>query len=127
MKTNATTQYVTLTACGFGDLLQIAFIILKLCNVIDWSWFWVLFPLILTFGLFALLWIGLGIFFLISHIKNKREITKDLRRPYTTPKQPRSAAAINAAANATTGSTAANPDDPDDITTTMKEDRSLYD
>lgn len=24
-----------------GGLLQLAFIILKLCEVIDWSWFWV--------------------------------------------------------------------------------------
>lgn len=28
-----------------GTLLQIAFIVLKLCNVITWSWFWVLSPL----------------------------------------------------------------------------------
>ena len=31
---------------GFIDLLQIAFIVLKLCNVIDWSWVYVLMPLI---------------------------------------------------------------------------------
>ena len=30
---------------GFMGLLQIAFIILKLCNVITWSWFWVLSPI----------------------------------------------------------------------------------
>lgn len=30
---------------GFIGLLQIAFIILKLCNVITWSWFWVLSPI----------------------------------------------------------------------------------
>lgn len=29
---------------GFTGLLQIAFIILKLCHVIDWSWWWVLAP-----------------------------------------------------------------------------------
>jgi hypothetical protein len=29
---------------GFCTLLQIAFIVLKLCKVIDWSWVWVLAP-----------------------------------------------------------------------------------
>ena len=30
---------------GFPTLLTIAFIVLKLCNVITWSWWWVLAPL----------------------------------------------------------------------------------
>lgn len=30
---------------GFGGLLTIVFITLKLCHVIDWSWWWVLAPL----------------------------------------------------------------------------------
>jgi hypothetical protein len=29
---------------SFGDALIILFIALKLCNVIDWSWWWVLSP-----------------------------------------------------------------------------------
>lgn len=29
---------------GFTGLLQVAFIVLKLCKVINWSWFWVLSP-----------------------------------------------------------------------------------
>lgn len=33
---------------GFTGLLQVAFIVLKLCNVIHWSWFWVLSPTIFT-------------------------------------------------------------------------------
>jgi len=36
---------------GFTGLLTIAFIVLKLCGVIAWSWVWVLSPL----------WIGLAI------------------------------------------------------------------
>jgi len=28
----------------FLDLLTLTFIVLKLCNVIDWSWWWVLSP-----------------------------------------------------------------------------------
>ena len=27
-----------------GGLLQVAFIVLKLCGIIDWSWWWVLAP-----------------------------------------------------------------------------------
>ena len=30
---------------GFAGTLCIAFIVLKLCKVIDWSWWWVLAPL----------------------------------------------------------------------------------
>lgn len=30
---------------GFTGLLTIAFIVLKLCSVIDWSWWWVLSPM----------------------------------------------------------------------------------
>ena len=30
---------------GFTGLLTIAFIVLKLCKVIEWSWLWVLSPL----------------------------------------------------------------------------------
>ena len=30
---------------GFGSLLAVAFIVLKLCDVITWSWLWVLSPL----------------------------------------------------------------------------------
>lgn len=30
---------------GFSSLLLLAFIILKLCKVIDWSWWWVMAPL----------------------------------------------------------------------------------
>lgn len=29
---------------GFTSALQLAFIVLKLCKVIDWSWIWVLAP-----------------------------------------------------------------------------------
>lgn len=29
---------------GFGGALQVGFILLKLANVIDWSWWWVLAP-----------------------------------------------------------------------------------
>lgn len=44
---------------SFPTLLTIAFIVLKLCKVIAWSWWWVLSPLwipvaVIVFGIFTL-------------------------------------------------------------------------
>jgi len=36
---------------GFVGLLTIVFIVLKLCEVIAWSWIWVLSPLWISLGL----------------------------------------------------------------------------
>ena len=45
---------------GFPTLLTIAFIVLKLCNVITWSWWWVLAPLWIPVAI-----IILGLLFLL--------------------------------------------------------------
>lgn len=47
---------------GFTGLLTIAFIVLKLLNVIDWSWWWVLSPLWISFALALLVAVGVFIF-----------------------------------------------------------------
>lgn len=39
----------------FSTLLTIAFIVLRLCNVIDWAWVWVLAPLWIPLALSLLL------------------------------------------------------------------------
>ena len=49
----------TYSGIGFTGLLQIAFIVLKLCNVINWSWWWVLAPIWIPLAL-GLLLIFLG-------------------------------------------------------------------
>lgn len=36
---------------GFCGLLTIVFIVLKLLGIVNWSWFWVLSPLIFSIGL----------------------------------------------------------------------------
>ena len=36
---------------GFSGLLTLVFIVLKLCHVIDWSWWWVLSPIWISFGI----------------------------------------------------------------------------
>lgn len=40
---------------GVTGLLQVAFIVLKLCKIIEWSWFWVLAPSWISFLLALLL------------------------------------------------------------------------
>lgn len=39
---------------GFTGLLQVVFITLKLCKVIDWTWFWVLSPIWITAAIIVL-------------------------------------------------------------------------
>jgi hypothetical protein len=42
---------------GFAGLLTIAFIVLKLTKVIDWSWWWVLSPVLIPIGIVAILYL----------------------------------------------------------------------
>lgn len=46
---------------GFAGLLTIVFIVLKLTNVIDWSWFWVLSPIIFSIALVVLVLVIIAI------------------------------------------------------------------
>ena len=50
-------KHVTRNGVGFTGLLAIAFIVLKLCHVIDWSWWWVLSPIWIPIALVFLLFI----------------------------------------------------------------------
>lgn len=61
-------QVVVKGGINFGGLLQVAFIILKLCNVITWKWIWVLAPLWGGFAAVVLIWIG---FFILVAWMNK--------------------------------------------------------
>ena len=53
---------------GFGSLLAVAFIVLKLCKVINWSWWWVLAPLWIS----AILWLVLIIIAVVICAFGKR-------------------------------------------------------
>lgn len=44
----------TVGGIGFLDALTLLFVALKLCGVIDWSWWWVLSPFLFQFGLVAI-------------------------------------------------------------------------
>lgn len=54
-------KYETTTASsggiGFTGVLAIVFIVLKLVGVINWSWFWVLSPLWISFVIVIILFI----------------------------------------------------------------------
>jgi hypothetical protein len=52
---------------GFFGLLFIAFLVLKLCHVIDWSWWWIFAPLYLP-ALFAIFFF-IGAFMVMYFIK----------------------------------------------------------
>lgn len=55
-------NYNNSTGIGFVGMLQISFIVLKLLNIITWSWVWVLAPfwisvIILIISFLVLLWL----------------------------------------------------------------------
>lgn len=58
----------TKSGIGFGSLLTIAFIVLKLCGVINWAWVWVLAPLWISFGLVVLI---VMLVFIVALVKGK--------------------------------------------------------
>ena len=55
---------------GFTGLLAVAFIVLKLCGIINWSWLWVLAPVWIPIALFIL---GGVIFVLWAIVADKKD------------------------------------------------------
>lgn len=56
---------------GFAGLLTIAFIVLKLTNVIAWSWWWVLSPLWISLGLVLGIFLIVGIVAIVASMFSK--------------------------------------------------------
>lgn len=54
---------------GFVGVLQITFVVLKLCKVIDWSWWWVLSPIWISTAL-TILVVLIGI--IVIYVRDKR-------------------------------------------------------
>ena len=48
---------------GLDVILTIVFIVLKLCDVITWSWVWVLSPIWITWGIIIIVMVLMAIFF----------------------------------------------------------------
>jgi len=53
---------------GASDLLGVAFVILKLCDKIDWPWLWVLSPFWIPWAVFGAVAIVVGICLLIYYV-----------------------------------------------------------
>lgn len=58
---------------SFSGVLTIAFIVLKLCNVIDWSWWWVLCPIWIHFALGAFILLVIAIVCIFAILMNVRK------------------------------------------------------
>ena len=55
---------------GLLEILLIVFVILKLVGTIDWSWWWVLSPILIPIGLLIVVLIVLGIISVIIKQNN---------------------------------------------------------
>lgn len=66
-KTNFNYQSIGNQSTSFCSMLTILFIGLKLANVINWSWWWVLSPIWIpvTFGVFVLIFCAI-IFYIVG-------------------------------------------------------------
>lgn len=58
---NITTNAIVGT--GPLDLVTIVFIVLKLCKVIDWSWWWVFSPIWIPFAIIIVIGLLMSIFY----------------------------------------------------------------
>jgi len=69
------------TSGGGFTLLTIAFIVLKLCKVIDWSWWWVMAPAWLPAGMGLICLVCYAIYLLITSAKRKRDFEAKIKHP----------------------------------------------
>ena len=74
MKYNKNTQTSSSSSSGIGffGLLQLVFIVLKLCGIIHWSWIWVLMPTLLPITLVLVVCLGLILRCCILHLFDKK-------------------------------------------------------
>lgn len=57
----------TVGGVGFVGMLTIAFIVLKLCKVINWSWVWVLSPIWISALFVVGILMGIFVIYLIAN------------------------------------------------------------
>ena len=70
-------QYVELQhSVPIADMFLVAFVVLKLTGVIDWSWWWVLSPIWIVLGLVGLIFAGAYIYVVTKNIIKKRKALK---------------------------------------------------
>lgn len=58
---------------GLPTILTLIFLVLKLCDVIDWSWWWVFAPIwiiaVLIFGILGIVGVVIGISFIVHRFR----------------------------------------------------------
>ena len=71
-------QYVELQhSVPIADLFLVAFVVLKLVGVIDWSWWWVLSPIWIMIGVAGLVFVAIYIYIMVQNIvKTRKELKK---------------------------------------------------
>jgi hypothetical protein len=57
-------------------LFLVAFVVLKLVGVIDWSWWWVLSPIWIMLGVAGLVFVTIYIYIMVKNIVKKRKELK---------------------------------------------------
>lgn len=67
----------TSSAVSISTLLTVAFVVLKLCKVIDWSWWWVLSPIWIQLSIGIL---ALTIWFVVKCIQEYRYLKRKEKR-----------------------------------------------
>ena len=65
---------------GLGTVLFLIFLVLKLCNVITWSWWWVTSPLWISAILWVLLIVGMVIYYYLEDTCWERQLKKKRRK-----------------------------------------------
>lgn len=78
MSTSKSESFVSL---GFCSALTLIFITLKLCNVIDWSWWWVLSPSWISIFL-AVVIVAIWLYFEVKSEKKKEAALKEYREKH---------------------------------------------
>ena len=75
MNSKSSSGGVSLTTVVF-----IVFLILKLCNVISWSWWWVTSPLWISLGLWLLFGLPMIIYMKVETKKLNKQMSKTLSK-----------------------------------------------
>ena len=57
---------------GLCGVLFVVFLVLKLCNVIDWSWWWVTAPLWIPAAVGITIFLFVGLLMLVSGLMSRR-------------------------------------------------------
>lgn len=66
---NKSTPAPIYNGIGTGSALGIAFVVLKLMKIIDWSWWWVLFPFYVSVLLLFIIYLIIFLYFLFGRDK----------------------------------------------------------